>query len=107
MEQVRRHGQVGTINITPLRLPWISVRMEIGQDKLCERSQVHLGERAHTNANTHTHTLITNYTEMKGDNTVHRKYFYGPNSKGKPLRRWKGRVKEYMCERGTAIEGEG
>ncbi len=30
----------------------------------------------------------------------------GPNSRGKPLGRWKDRVGEYMCERG-ATRGKG
>ncbi len=30
----------------------------------------------------------------------------GPNRRGRPLMRQKGRVKEYMCERGTT-RGEG
>ncbi len=29
----------------------------------------------------------------------------GPNSRGRPLGRWKNRVKEYMCERGATREG--
>ncbi len=29
----------------------------------------------------------------------------GPNSRGRPLGRWKDRVKEYMCVRGTARRG--
>ncbi len=30
----------------------------------------------------------------------------GPNSRGRPLGRWKDRVKEYMCER-VLLEREG
>ncbi len=29
----------------------------------------------------------------------------GPNSRGRPLVRWRDRVKEYMCERGAARGG--
>ncbi len=29
----------------------------------------------------------------------------GPNSRGRLLGRWKDRVKEYMCERGTGRRG--
>ncbi len=29
----------------------------------------------------------------------------GPNSRGRPLGRWRDRVKEYMCERGAARGG--
>ncbi len=29
----------------------------------------------------------------------------GPNSRGRPLERWKDRVKEYMCEKGDTREG--
>ncbi len=32
----------------------------------------------------------------------------GPDSKGRPLVRWRGKVREYMCERGsTRREGLG
>ncbi len=27
----------------------------------------------------------------------------GPNSRGRPLGRWKDKVKEYMCERGEGV----
>ncbi len=30
----------------------------------------------------------------------------GPNSKGRPLERWKDRVKEYKCGRGATRRGE-
>ncbi len=29
----------------------------------------------------------------------------GPDSRGRPLGRWRDRVKEYMCERGATREG--
>ncbi len=29
----------------------------------------------------------------------------GPNSRGRPPGRWRGRVKEYMCERGASRRG--
>ncbi len=29
----------------------------------------------------------------------------GPNSRGRPHGRWRGRVKEYMCERGVTRRG--
>ncbi len=29
----------------------------------------------------------------------------GPNSRGRPLQRWKNRVKEYMCESGATRGG--
>ncbi len=29
----------------------------------------------------------------------------GPNSRGRPLGRWRDRVKEYMCERGATSGG--
>ncbi len=37
---------------------------------------------------------------------VHVSEIISPSSKGRPLGRWKARVKEYMCERGVT-EGRG
>ncbi len=36
---------------------------------------------------------------------VHMSESVGPNSRGRPLRRWRDRVKEYMCKRGATRVG--
>ncbi len=46
---------------------------------------------------------------MKSEEFVKKVYVsetVGPNSKGRPLGRWKDRVKKYMCERGATRRGE-
>ncbi len=45
---------------------------------------------------------------MKSEEFVKKVYMneiVGPDSRGRPLRRWKDRVKEYMCERGATKRG--
>ncbi len=44
------------------------------------------------------------YCKMKSQEFVMKVYVsetVGPNSRGRLVGRWKDRVKEYMCERGT------
>ncbi len=38
-------------------------------------------------------------------NKVYMSESVGPNSRGRPLGRWRDRVKEYMCERGATRRG--
>ncbi len=45
---------------------------------------------------------------MKSDEFLKKVYLsknVGPNSRGRPLGRWKGRVKKSMCEMGTTRKG--